>query len=102
MGIKKIINPLQKFMTCEKLIKIILEVIGNDLNLNHKSPLLGGDLIDSMSLVQICIKLEEEAELENFEFDWTSEKAMSNINSMFRTIQTLTDEYNCQKIKNGK
>ncbi len=89
-------------MTCEKLIQIILEVIGNDLNLNNTSPLLGGDLIDSMSLVQICIKLEEEAELENFEFDWTSEKAMSNINSMFRTIQTLTDEYNFQKINNGK
>ena len=50
-----------------------------------------------MNLVQICIELEEKANDEGFQFDWTSEKAMSILNSIFKTPETLTKEYNRQK-----
>ena len=86
-------------MTTDEIIELIEDVLEKKLNLNSESTLLGSEEIDSMSLVQICIRLEEEADKNNFEFDWTSEKAMSNINSMFKTIQSLTDEFNNQKNK---
>ena len=86
-------------MTTDEIIKLIEDVLEKKLNLNSESTLLGGEEIDSMSLVQICFRLEEEADKYNFEFDWTSEKAMSNMNSMFKTIQSLTDEFNNQKNK---
>tara|TARA_A100001388_G_scaffold224835_1_gene175861 strand:+ start:89 stop:349 length:261 start_codon:yes stop_codon:yes gene_type:complete len=86
-------------MTTDEIIELIEDVLEKKLNLNSESTLLGGEEVDSMSLVQICIRLEEEADKNNFEFDWTSEKAMSNINSMFKTIQSLTDEFNNQKNK---
>ena len=88
-------------MTTNEIIKLIEEVLEKKLNLNSESILLGGEDIDSMSLVQICIRLEEEADKSNFEFDWTSEKAMSNMNSMFKTIQSLTDEFNNQRINDN-
>jgi len=49
-----------------------------------------------MGLVQICLALEDKASDEGFEFDWTSEKALSAINSFLRTPLTLADEYNRQ------
>ena len=88
-------------MTTDEIIELIEDVLEKKLNLNSESTLLGGEEIDSMSLVQICIRLEEEADKNNFEFDWTSEKAMSNMNSMFKTIQSLTDEFNNQKINDN-
>ena len=86
-------------MTNTDIIGIIEDVLEKKLNLNSESILLGGGEIDSMDLVQICIRLEEEADKYNFDFDWTSEKAMSNMNSMFKTVQSLTDEFNNQKNK---
>ena len=49
-----------------------------------------------MNLVQICIALEDKSLEDGFEFDWTSEKAMSSQNSVFKTPKTLADEYNRQ------
>ena len=84
-------------MESKDLIKIIKNVIEKEIDIDPDSSLLGGSLIDSMALVQICIRLEDEADKQNFEFDWTSEKAMSNINSIFKTVSTLCDEFNRQK-----
>lgn len=67
-------------------------------NTDENTSLIGGQaLVDSMGLVQICLHLEECAEAENFVFDWASEKAMSENNSMFRTIGDLLREYFRQK-----
>ena len=88
-------------MTPKDLIYLIEEVLEKKLDINEDSTLFGNGEIDSMSLVQICLKLEEEAEKHNFEFDWTSEKAMSKMNSMFKTVKTLTEEFNTQR-ENGK
>lgn len=85
-------------MTTEELITIINNVIDDEISLSKDTPLIGGESsIDSMNLVQICIELEEKANDEGFQFDWTSEKAMSILNSIFKTPETLTKEYNRQK-----
>ena len=48
---------------------------------------------DSNNLVELCIGLEDIALQDNFEFDWTSEKAMSEFNSIFKNPKSLALEY---------
>ena len=84
-------------MSSKELINIIKNIIEEEMSLEENSPLVGGNsLIDSMNLVQICIALEDKSLEDGFEFDWTSEKAMSSQNSVFKTPKTLADEYNRQ------
>lgn len=88
---------LSRMLSCEELIDVIKGVVGENLDINQQSSLIGGhSSIDSMGLVQICLALEERSQSEGFTFDWTSEKAMSSLNSIFRTVETLTKEYNKQ------
>ena len=54
-------------------------------------------VMDSMTLVELCLRLEDKASVLGFEFDWTSETAMSQGRSMFRTIGSLQEEFNRQK-----
>tara|TARA_B100001989_G_scaffold10088_1_gene6522 strand:- start:4681 stop:4959 length:279 start_codon:yes stop_codon:yes gene_type:complete len=90
-------------LTTKQLIDLIKDIIEDDFDINPDEPLIGGNsLIDSMALVQVCIALEEKSLVEGFNFDWTSEKAMSSMNSIFRTPRTLVDEYNRQLEKNIK
>ncbi len=61
---------------------------------NNDIPLIGGDsLLDSMKLVELCLALEDRALEIGFEFDWTSDEAMSRSRSMFRTAGTLAEEF---------
>ena len=84
-------------LSSSDLIDIIKRVLDDQVDVDPQSSLIGGDsLIDSMGLVQICIALEERSQSEGFSFDWTSEKAMSSLNSIFKTPETLTEEYNRQ------
>ena len=84
-------------MKVEELLEIINQIVDEDILLEPTSPLIGGNsIIDSMNLVQICIALEEKAQEDGFDFDWTSEKAMSTLNSIFRSPKSLNDEYNLQ------
>ena len=86
-----------------ELIEVIKAIVDKEVNIDPQSSLIGGDsLIDSMALVQICLALEERSQSEGFLFDWTSEKAMSSLNSIFKTAQTLTEEYNRQLIGSQK
>lgn len=85
-------------MNEKELINLICEVVDKEIDIKSNSSLLGGELIDSMTLVQICLRLEEEADKQNFDFDWTSEKAMSNMNSIFKSVDTLCEEFNKQKL----
>ena len=62
--------------------------------------LIGDGVVDSMSLVNLCLRLEDIAEEQGFEFDWVSEDAMSKSKSMFRTVERLTEEFLYQKEKN--
>lgn len=57
-------------------------------------PLIGSDgALDSMKLVELCLALEDKAADEGFEFDWTSDAAMSKSRSMFRTAGALVTEF---------
>ena len=59
--------------------------------------LIGSDsLLDSMKLVEVCIKLEDLTEEHGFEFDWTSDSAMSKSRSMFRIVKALAEEFSNQ------
>jgi acyl carrier protein len=58
------------------------------------TPLIGGaGVLDSMKLVELCLLLEDAAIELGFEFDWTSDEAMSKSRGMFRNAGALTNEF---------
>jgi acyl carrier protein len=70
------------------------QTISIDANTN----LIGSDgVIDSLGLVELCLRIEDAALVEGFEFDWTSERAMSRNTSIFRTVGSLSEELARQK-----
>lgn len=82
----------------QTVIKIVKkELSDKNINITEKTPLIGGDsLLDSMKLIEVCVKLEDHAEKNGFEFDWTSSKAMSKTMSMFRNVGQLAKEFQRQ------
>jgi acyl carrier protein len=60
---------------------------------DDSTPLIGpGSPVKSRTLVEILLSLEEFAEEElGAEFDWTSDSAMSQNRSMFRSVQALAE-----------
>ena len=88
-------------MNIEKSKEIIILAITNALEGNaevtEKMQLIGGEsLLDSMKLVEVCLALEDLADEHGFEFDWTSEAAMSKSRSMFRSVTALAEEFASQ------
>jgi acyl carrier protein len=82
----------------EQAKEIVLSVINDALEYKTKvtedMQLIGGDsLLDSMRLVEVCLALEDLADEHGFEFDWTSEAAMSKSRSMFRNVAALAEEF---------
>lgn len=68
---------------------------------SSETPLVGeGSSLDSMKLVDLCLRLEDMAADIGFDFDWTSKAAMSPSRSMFRTAGTLAAEFVSQR--NGR
>jgi acyl carrier protein len=64
------------------------------LKVTDDMPLIGGEsVLDSMKLVELCLALEDKAADMGFEFDWTSDAAMSRSRSMFRTAGSLASEF---------
>ena len=64
------------------------------LTVTDDMPLIGGEsVLDSMKLVELCLALEDKAADIGFEFDWTSDAAMSRSRSMFRTAGSLATEF---------
>ena len=67
------------------------------LTVTDDMALIGDDsVLDSMKLVELCLALEDKAADMGFEFDWTSDAAMSRSRSLFRTAGTLAKEFICQ------
>jgi len=73
----------------------ITELLKDDsLSITDVTPLIGGEgLLDSMRLVELCLALQDKALELGFEFDWTSDTAMSKSRSMFRTAGCLATEF---------
>jgi acyl carrier protein len=81
----------QVYQAIQALIEDDAIIVGDD------TPLIGdGSALDSMRLVELCLSLEDKAAELDFEFDWTSEAAMSKSRSMFKTAGTLAAEFVAQ------
>ena len=83
----------------EKLESLAFEAIQNavlkdGVKIASDTPLIGnGSVLDSMKLVEVCLVLEDLADEEGFEFDWTSESAMSRSKGIFRTAGSLVEHF---------
>lgn len=81
------------------IINEIYQFIANlledkELKIQDDMPLIGSEsVLDSMQLVELCLALEDKATDLGFEFDWTSDAAMSKSRSMFRTAGALAAEF---------
>jgi len=98
----------QEDLIMEKVVisNKILEIVGDFAkkkgltSITGEFPLIGDKgLLDSMNLVELCLSLEDFADELEFEFDWTSDSAMSRSRSMFKTVNSLTDEFITQMDK---
>lgn len=78
----------------EIFLKIHSLLEDKSIEVTDDMPLIGGNgVLDSMKLVELCLMLEDMATGLSFEFDWTSDTAMSRSRSMFRTAQSLATEF---------
>ena len=86
----------------EIVISVVTEALKNaeledSIQVTEEMQLIGGEsLLDSMGLVGVCLELEDLADEYGFEFDWTSEAAMSKSRSMFRNVSALAEEFASQ------
>ena len=85
-------------MNIEQANEMVISAINNALEgkakITEDMQLIGGEsLLDSMNLVEVCLELEDLADEHGFEFDWTSEAAMSKSRSMFRSVASLAKEF---------
>jgi len=77
-----------------KILGAIAALLENKTVVSEGTPLIGDDrALDSMKLLELCLSLEDIATDLGFEFDWTSETAMSKSRSMFRTAGALATEF---------
>ena len=78
----------------ETVISVISNAVDGKVEITEDMQLIGGEsLLDSMKLVEVCLALEDLADEHGFEFDWTSEAAMSKSRSMFRNVAALAEEF---------
>jgi hypothetical protein len=76
------------------IMDLIVEIFEGKVEVAKDMPLVGGESqLDSMNLVEICVVLEDLADDSGFEFDWTSDNAMSKSRGMFRSISALSEEF---------
>lgn len=82
----------------EIIIKEIKQLIENDkISIDNNTPLIGEDSpLDSMNIVNLCLRLEDLAKAQDFNFDWSGE-TMSRSKSMFRSVASLSEEFSRQK-----
>ena len=79
------------------VIQAIESALEGKSEVKEEMQLIGGvALLDSMKLVEVCLALEDLADEHGFEFDWTSEAAMSKSRSMFRSVASLAEEFSKQ------
>jgi acyl carrier protein len=83
----------------KEIFNKIIDLIENkSIKISDDTKLIGtGATLDSLTLVELCLSLEDYSEEVGFEFDWTSEVAMSKSRSMFRTAGTLVAEFVAQR-----
>lgn len=90
-----------EFIKSEIFNQISQLIEDKSLTVTDGMQLIGSEsALDSMKLVELCLILEDKAAEMGFEFDWTSDVAMSRSRSMFRTAGSLATEFVSQmKVK---
>ena len=79
------------------VMKVITETLEDNIKVTDEMQLIGGEsLLDSMKLVEVCLALEDLADENGFEFDWTSNATLSRSRSMFRCVTSLAEEFSNQ------
>lgn len=82
------------------LEEVLAFVEDGGIIVTNETPLIGdGRVVDSMGLVELCLRLEDRANALGFEFDWTSETAMSRSRGMFRSVGALQEEFTRQQVE---
>ena len=62
------------------------------LNISEDTALFGRDgVLDSLMLVELMLALEDFCNANGIEFVWTSDSAMSQRRSVYRSVASLTD-----------
>lgn len=80
-------------MSNELVLQKVRQLTENN-SISLDSKLIGSSgVLDSLGLVELCIQLEDEAREDGFEFDWTSDSAMSNSRGVFQTVASLQEYY---------
>ena len=79
----------------KEIVKLAINnVLEGEVEIKEDMHLIGGEsLLDSMNVVEVCLALEDLADENGFEFDWTSGAAMSKSRSMFRSVAALAEEF---------
>ena len=86
--------PSAESVKTEVFSQVSQLLANKSLTVNDDMPLIGGESVcDSMKLVELCLALEDKAAEIGFDFDWTSDAAMSRSRSMFRTAGSLAAEF---------
>lgn len=78
-----------------RVFDAIASVIGNpDIAVDDNTALIGdSSVLDSMKLVEVCLALEDLSADMGFDFDWTTDAAMSRSRGIFKTAGTLATEF---------
>lgn len=80
--------------------KAILKSISAEIKIEDNTELIGAEaILDSMKLVEVCLALEDLANEQGFDFDWTSGETLSKQRSMFRDVLSLSQEFKSQREK---
>lgn len=91
---------MEKVEIIAEIKELVTELIDDStIVVTEDSALVGSNgIIDSLNLVELCVKLEDRASEVGFEFEWTSELAMSKSRGVFRSISNLGNEFYNQMI----
>ena len=84
---------MNKNQAMDAVISIVNDATQGQIEITAETELIGSGVIDSMKLVEICLALEDLADENGFEFDWTSDATMSKSRSMFRSVTSLAEEF---------
>jgi acyl carrier protein len=82
----------------ELVAKEVSRVLRNEKTQISAETTLMGDsgALDSILLIELCVGLEDRSSELGFEFDWTSDSAMSRSRSMFASVESLANEFSRQ------
>jgi len=84
---------MEKNQIAELVINAVKEILDEEtVAVSNETVLLGNEaVVDSMGLVNLIVDVEGALADNDIEVTLTSEKAMSQRNSPFRTVEALTD-----------